>query len=112
MESGFQKVQKENFFGSGSLCSKGRGSVTHLAASTIPRVGEKKQEVTLPPRGSVRKGGDLRSHQLPLALTEITFRTEKLLGRLKESTWMETGWREASMTVVPARIPGTSQALP
>lgn len=44
MESGFQKVQKENFFGSGSLCSKGRGSVTHLAASTIPRVGEKKQE--------------------------------------------------------------------
>lgn len=60
MESGFQEAQNENFFGSGSLCSKGRGSVTHLAASTVPRVGEKKQEVTLPPRGSVRMGGDLR----------------------------------------------------
>lgn len=28
--------------------------MTHLAASTVPRVGEKKEEVTLPPRGSVR----------------------------------------------------------
>lgn len=86
--------------------------MTHLAASTVPRVGEKKEEVTLPPRDSVRMGGDLRPHQLPLALTEITFRTEKLLGRLKESTWMEKGWREASMKVVPVRIPGNSQALP